>query len=495
MAQVPTICPRVPLPRDLDVEVSISRPQTEIATDMTLMCFMTPDAPYPPNNGRVRYYSTMESLMADCATGSAMYFAASAFYSREVRPLTIAVGRVFEDPVPAGVLAGDIKYGPLMRTVTDGAFDIIVNGALVSVTGLKLGEVRKAEDLVKILTGKIDGATVSIKYGGVCIETVVAGDDATLEYAGAPTAGTDVSAMLGLTRESGAQIWQGYTPQGLVAEADLIRTASRCNHRLPYGWTIDARYRDTEAQKEMAVWAEALTPAYFSACTNSAAAYNTQDTTNIGYYSADKGFKRTSVIYHDNAQVYPDVSYIALALATNYSLPDSAITMKFKQLDGIEPSAVGETKLAALNSRRINCYVYIGNNSRTLREGVQGADTWYTDSLVNLDNFREELQVEVYNVFLRNKKLPYTAAGQDKLVSAAAKICRKYTRNGVFADRDVEADVESGFTTLPATSINPVPVALSTLSQRAARIAPPIQITAYEAGAFHKVSIGVEVYS
>lgn len=519
----PVVCPKSPLSRDLDVEVVISRPLTEIATDMSLMCFLTPDAPLPPNNGRVRYYSSFSALAADTSAGSAMYQAGQAFFNRSVRPQSMAVGRVFEQPVPAGLLSGGLDLAAL-RGVDDGAFALEVNGSLVEVDRLNLTGASGVEDVVNALRAALpDGLTAALEYGGLVLATSRTGDGATLSYAETPGAPpvvwvepdledgdsdadtdmdagivltrTDVSALLGLTRATGAQLWQGYTPQGLAAEAELVRTASRCNQRLPYGWTIDAGYRDTEAQKELADWAETLAPAYFSACTNSASAFNPADATNIGLYAADKGYIRTSTIYHNNAQVYPDVSYMAYALATNYSLPDSAITMKFKQLDGIEPSPISETELAVLNARRINSYVYIGNTSRTVREGVQALDSWYTDSLVNLDNFREELQVEVYNVFLRSKKVPFTSAGQDKLVSAAAKICRKYTRNGVFADRDVEADVESGYVTLPATHITPVSVAYATTSERASRTAPPVLITAYEAGAFHKVSVRVDVYN
>ncbi|MDL2317125.1 DUF3383 domain-containing protein [Desulfovibrio sp. OttesenSCG-928-A18] len=498
MSHSAVLCPKNPLPRDLDVEVVISRPMTEIATDMTLICFLTPEADFAPDNGRVRYYSSFADLQADCAPASAMYYAGKAFFERAVRPLTLAVGRVFEDPVPAGLLAGDIRLTDL-RVVEDGAFDIEVNGALVSVAGLDFSGCASLAQVAGVVAGAMPldaGLTVAVEYGGLCLSSVVLGDGATISYAEVPSQGTDVSSLLRLTKESGARLWQGYTPGGIAAEAALVRTASRCNQRLPYAWTLDARYRDTGAQKELADWAEALFPAWFSACTNAPSAYDATDTSNIGFYAMDKGYKRTSTIYHDNGLVYPDLSYAAYALATNYSLPDSAVTMKFKQLDGIEPSPLSETQLSALNARRINCYVYIGNNSRTVREGVQALDSWYTDSLVNLDNFREELQVEVYNVFLRSPKLPYTSAGQDKLVSAAARICRKYTRNGVFADRDVESDrVETGITTLPATNIEPVPVAFATASERASRTAPPILITAYEAGAFHKVSIRVDVYN
>ena len=202
------------------------------------------------------------------------------------------------------------------------------------------------------------------------------------------------------------------------------------------------------------------------------------------------------MFYHNNPQVYPDVSYAALALSVNYALENSTLTMKFKQLTGIETVPLTETQLSALASRRINTYVSMGNSSSVVREGVQSADSWFTDSHVNLSNYKEELQVEVFNVFMRNKKVPYTAAGQDLLVSAATKINSRYTKNGTFADREEETtDNETGYTTLPATTIIPAPVYSATTSERANRIAPPISIVAYEAGAFHSVAIDVTVYN
>ncbi len=307
---------------------------------------------------------------------------------------------------------------------------------------------------------------------------------------------TDVSALLKLSSTTASNIVIGYSPCGITSELNNIARAARCAGRSIYGWVIDAKYRDTQEQRDVADWIEPRKPAYFSTCTNSPQAYNSADISNIGYYCYNKGYTRTSVIYHDNSQVYPDMSYIALALSVDYAQENSTLTMKFKQLTGIETSPLTESQLSVLNSRRINSYVSIGNSATTVREGVQGNSSWYTDSLVNLDNFAEELQVEVYNVFLRNKKVPYTNGGQNLLVSAAAKICRRYTQNGTFAERSVETlDNETGFTTLPATDIRPAAVYSATVSDREKRLAPPIAITCYEAGAFHKVALNIGVYS
>jgi hypothetical protein len=48
---------------------------------------------------------------------------------------------------------------------------------------------------------------------------------------------------------------------------------------------------------------------------------------------------------------------------------------------------------------------------------------------------------------------------------------------------------------VPATSITPVSIAYATASERALRVAPPISIVCYEAGAIHRVTINVSVFN
>lgn len=492
----PVTCPTQPLTRDLDVFITLSRPLTELATDMTLAVMLSPDLDFAPNNDRVRYYSSMSALENDVPLASEAWFAGNAFFSKTNRPQTFALGRIFENPTPASLAFGNYNIAAL-KQVTDGSFNVEVNGSIATFEGLNFSGVETIADIAAVLQSAAP-ASVEVEqlYGNYAIYTVQTGDTAILSYATPHSTGTDVSGLLGLTEGAGAMLIQGYVPQGLIEEAKLVAAASRCNGRAIYGWTLDRQYRDTQAQRDFADWAESQKAAWFSACTNSVQAYNSADTTNICYYGKSKGYKRTSVIYHHNDQVYPDVSYMAEALAVNYSIEGSTITMKFKQLDGIEPSPLSETQLSVLEGRNCNCYVSIGNTARTTRPGTQCADTWWTDSLVNLDNFVEELQTEVYNVFLRNRKVPYTTAGQNMLVSAASKINAKYTRNGVFGSREIEdATNDLGYIVVPATEIIPTPVAFATTSERVSRTAPPIAIIAYEAGAMHKVNINISVYN
>ena len=608
-------CAKTSLPRSLDVPVSLSRSVAETATDMTMMCFVTPGVAFPPGNDRVQFFSTFDAVQGAVPENSEAIFAAQAFFNRSDRPQTMCIGRVFTAPTNGALVSGSITLSNLanvqnggftisvgdtsytvanltfglnptmadvtrqlnaqmsafantvanadgksvtittnatgdgadisyagtpteftdvstllkltsatgasiaegqastpakltsgeitladLYNVTDGAMTLDMNGATVNLYGLNFatyGSSLTLNEVVQILTAAIgSGGLVETSGQSIVFSPSQQGADVTIGYASSASSITDLSAILALTQSTAASRIDGYTPGGLVSEVALIQTAARCAGRSVVAWTLDRQYRDTQDQKDFADWAEAQDQAYFSACTNSVQAYNTADTTNIGFYAHNKGYIKTSVMYHNNPQVYPDVSYAALALSVNYALENSTLTMKFKQLTGIETVPLTETQLSSLKARRINTYVSMGNSSSVVREGVQSADSWFTDSHVNLSNYKEELQVEVFNVFMRNKKVKYTSAGQDLLVSAAAKINNRYIRNGTFADREEETtDNETGYTTLPACTITPAPIYSATTSERANRVAPPIAIVAYEAGAFHSVAIDVTVYN
>lgn len=608
-------CAKTSLPRSLDVPVSLSRSVAETATDMTMMCFVTPGVAFPPGNDRVQFFSTFDAVQGAVPENSEAIFAAQAFFNRSDRPQTMCIGRVFTAPTNGALVSGSITLSNLanvqnggftisvgdasytvanltfglnptmtdvtrqlnaqmsafantvanadgksvtittnatgdgadisyagtpteftdvstllkltsatgasiaegqaftpakltsgeialadLYNVTDGAMTLVMNGATVNLYGLNFatyGSSLTINEVVQILTAAIgSNGLVEVSGQSIVISMNQKGEGVTIGYASFASSITDLSSILALTQSTAASRIDGYTPGGLVSEVALIQTAARCAGRSVFAWTLDRKYRDTQDQKDFADWAEAQDQAYFSACTNSVQAYNTADTTNIGFYAHNKGYIKTSVMYHNNPQVYPDVSYAALALSVNYALENSTLTMKFKQLTGIETVPLTETQLSSLKARRINTYVSMGNSSSVVREGVQSADSWFTDSHVNLSNYKEELQVEVFNVFMRNKKVKYTSAGQDLLVSAAAKINNRYIRNGTFADREEETtDNETGYTTLPACTITPAPIYSATTSERANRVAPPIAIVAYEAGAFHSVAIDVTVYN
>lgn len=491
----PVSLPLTPLPRDVDVTIQITRPQTETASDLSLLCFVTPDAPFPPNNGRVRTYMTFDSVLADTGWKSTDtgYWAAKAFFDQTPRPDRFAVGRIFEDGVKAQMIGGIITDFNRLKSISDGSLKI----GDIETTGIDLSGVSTLASVADALNTAFDdnGLTASVDYNGLL--TVTSEDSETISFAEPIGSGTDVSSLLKLTYETGAQKWDAYTPEDFVSEIRYISLASQAAGQKVYAWALDRKYRDKQEQRDLADWAESQDfKALACLCTNSPTAYNSQDTTNIGFYigTDGMGYKSSYVVYHDNPQQYPEIAYACPGLAVQYNGLDTVITHAFKDANGITPCELDVTKHDILTARRINMFVRVGNRARTMRYGMQGSPSWWTDSYTGACNFREELQVAVCNVLYRNKKVPYTEKGITLITSAIAGVCAQYVRNGYFADRDyIDNSTETGYGTHPAYNIKPTPIYRATDTERANRICPPIQLEVYEAGAIHHVNISVDL--
>lgn len=507
MSAAPITIPVNPLSRDIDVTVTITRPQTELASDLSLMCYVTPNVNLPPNNDRVRLYYSFDSVTQDTGWTSVDtgWWAAKSFFDQPDRPPKMAIGRVFETSVNPQLMAAVITQYDALTSIIDGSIsvDLIDGGgtpAAVNVEGINFTGATTLASLVAGLNSAITASgansviAAGVDYGGKLVITASSGH-ASISYASAGVTGTDVSTLLCLTQESGAQKWDAYTPTDLVSEVQNIAAAARVGGFPVYAWALDRKYRDTPDQKRVTDWAETQNwKAWALQCTNSPNAYNSGDTTNITFYAYNMGYRATSVVYHDNAQQYPEIAFSTAVLNVNYGLRDSVITACFKDGAGISPCNITESQLTVLTSRRCNVFVRVGNTARTYRYGMQSSPTWWTDSYAGACNYREELQVSVCNALYRNRKLPYTPRGQAVIISAIAVICDRYVYNGYLADRDIiDLINENGYSTLSAYRIDPTPIYRATDTERANRILPPIRVIIYEAGAIHHVDIAVDL--
>lgn len=485
------------LPISVDVSVSLSKAQVAVGTDMTIMCLCTPNVDFLHGN-RVSLYSTADSFNKICTAGDSVWWAGNAFFSKTKRPARIAVGRVFESDQPAYLLSGGTKLEDL-TSITTGAMNITIDGTPVELSDLDFSSATSINDVAVVIgTALSTSGSCTVYKGNIIIKSATTGSDSTISYASAPASGTDVSALLGLTQATGASIADGYVAGSISEELQAIADAATRAGYFFYGWVLDSEYRDTADQLEAAQWVNGRSFRAIGAyCTNNPNAYDTSSTANNGYKAMENGYNTACFVYDDNAQVYPEISYLANFLAVNYSEEDSTIAGKFKDADGI--AAVNfpniESNVETLKSRRINTITgIIGQTLKYFREGEQSGSAWSTDGWVNVCNFISELEIEILNVFLRNKKITYTINGQNLLIAAASKICNKYEKNGSFADRIVEdKSTESGYSVIPACQIDIQELSATTAAQRAAHIGTPITITVQDAGWMGSIAINVEV--
>lgn len=492
------------LPISFDVNVVLSKAQVAVGKDMTTICFCTPNVDFL-HGDRVKTYLSADSFNKITTAGSSVYWAGQAFFSKTKRPRQIAVGKIFSSNQGAYLLSGGIDSLSALTSIADGAFNITVNGSVKNITDI---DFTGATDIAGVasaigtaLTAASAGASCQVYNGNIIIRTSTTGAEATISYASAPEAGsgiTDVSTLLGLTEAKGASYADGYTAGTIAEEMQAIADAGTRAGLFFYGWTIDSYYRDTEDQEAAANWINARSyRAVGAMATNNANAYNPASSANNGYKATEQGLAGISYVYDDNAQVYPDISYLANFLAVDYNSENQAIAGKYKDADGI--AAVNfpdiETNVQTLNARRINTITgVIGQTIKFFREGVQSSSAWSTDGWVNVCNFISELEIEILNVFLRNKKVPYTLDGQNLLIAAASKICNKYKRNGSFSDgMEEDSTSETGYKVIPAFDIQIQELSATTAAQRAAHIGTPLTITVNDAGWMGSITINVDV--
>lgn len=422
------------------------------------------------------------------------------------------------------VLTGGTVTPASLTSISDGAFKISVNGDEKDITGLDFQSADDISGIVTVLTGKIDGVTVTANEESLILTTTETGSAATLAFASAGSAGTDVSALLGLTSGAGASVVNGTTTPvvdisemlGLTQESGASLQASgyvagsiteelAANRAYiqnigsnAYAWSLDAEYRDTQDAQAFASWVNGLgVEGVTCIVTNNPNVLSASDTSNIAYICNSMNYQGVATFYHDNAQVYPDVAYLATLQSVNYATANSVLDMKFKNLGSIPAVTLPDlnTNLTTLDNKRCNTITYWGTrDALCVRNGDQSSSLWRSDLWVNVCNFIAELKINVANVFLRNKKIPYTVAGQTLLTSAITQTCDAYVTNGSFADREyADSTSENGVSLQSAYTITPQPISSSTAAQRRAGIGTPFAIVLNDSGSMRSVAISVEV--
>lgn len=495
-------CGLASLPRSLDVSISLSKPQAEQTTDLSIPVFVQAGGGFSYGADRIAYYATADGVNGDSRVTAEGRKAAREFFSRSDRPNLMAIAQVFTTPQAGFMRTGAIGSLAAFQAVTNGSFAVSIDGVDENISALNFStDTTIAQVVARIqtaLTAASAGSTVTLSGTQLIFRSPTTGDLSQVSVLGpvSPASGTDISGVGFLNGQAGTAVVQpGYTPGDLVSELDLIAEASRCSGRFVYGWVLDAAYRDSNDQVAAAQWAQSRVAA-MPVVSNSPTAWDPSSTTDIGPEIQTLGLYRAWPIYHDNVNYYPDMSILAGMLAVDYAAQDSTRTAKFMDLPGVPTVGLTVTQWLTLESKGYNTFTLTGNTSRVTREGTTGNEAWYIDDLVNLDNFTEELQVAIYNVFLRNKKVPYSVEGQTMLRDASTQICERYDYNGTLAERPVQdPTAQGGVRVDPPYTIIDTPLETMTVADRAGRIGPPQTINLNLAGAIHSLAVTVNAYS
>lgn len=137
-------------------------------------------------------------------------------------PPTLPITPVNPMPLPVLITAPASLTGGFLsptlapfQAVTDGAFDITINGVVVAVTGVNFSAVASLNDIVAAVQAAMGAAVVvssTVSSTGdwqISVATVDTTTNANITYASSPAVGTDISGLLA---------WTATTASSLVAE-------------------------------------------------------------------------------------------------------------------------------------------------------------------------------------------------------------------------------------------------------------------------------------
>ena len=269
---------------------------------------------------------------------------------------------------------------------------------------------------------------------------------------------------------------------GGETEVDAL-TAAELFSSAWYGVLLLAATRDSQVQLDVAAWAEARTK-IFSTATNNAATLLLGDQTNNAWELFNSNFQRTICTYSSTAADYPDAAILGKAFTTNFSAPDSVITLKFKPLAGVSTESINTSQKAGLDEKRCNILTDVAGASM-YTEGYMSSQLFF-DERHSVDWLVGEIESNVFAYLIsRTTKVPLTDKGGAAIQQQVTRSLDAGVNNGMLA----AGTTTNGDFLGTGYSIETQRVADMALADKTNRIAPTVSFVALLAGAIHFVQI------
>lgn len=443
---------------------------------------------------RIRVYNDSKSVLADFGSTSEEYKSANIFFSRNPRPVRLHISRWVNTASKANLLGGlgGTELIAEWMIVTDGSFRITVDGVAANVTGLDFSGSTSFDNVASVVQTGLQAAgfaNSTCVYNANEKRFVVAsgtsGVSSTISTLTTATAsvGTDISGLGGSKFLNGAAP-SGIAINGLNAESveDALGIIEQKNNTW-YMLSCTKSIRDDSNVLGVASWVSSRRKLYFTV-TNDTGTLDANNTTNVAYLLNQLNHSRVVVIYNKDDQ-YSDSSLMSYGAVNDAG----STTWKFKELSaGITPSnELTSTQSNIAKSRESNVYTTV-SGVNMISEGVV-ANGEFIDIVRGIDALQFEIQRSVFGRLAVTGKIPYTDAGVALLIAEVELILQKFTNSNFLAPRNIFDSNGEYLNTDPAFTVTAIPVFQVPPAQRADRVSPDINFTAYLAGAIHFVTI------
>lgn len=441
---------------------------------------------------RFRTYLNMESVALDFGENDPEYQAAALYFGQSPTPRTLMIGRWLRTASAGmnigGILSAAEQVIGNWTSITTGTLTLSVDGVSKVLTGLDFSAQTTLNGVASVITTAL-AASATVTWNGTnfVVTSATTGPSSAVTFAT-----TTTSAQLKLT----SALSQGLVP-GYAAETPAACAAALANKSaLWYGLMFQASTQPTDEQNiAVAAFIEALSlKRMFGITITNTNVLSSLVTNDLASELKALLYKQTFVQYSQNA--YAVASFFGRGFTVDFTKNNTTITLMFKQEPGVEGEELEEDQAATLKDKRCNVYVNYVNDTVIIQHGVMCGPA-YWDEIHGLDWLQNAVETACFNVLYTQPKVPQTDAGVNQLVNSIDQTLGQAVNNGLVAPGywtgPSFGELKTGDFLKTGYYIYATPLSQQSAADRAARIAPPIQVAVKLAGAIQFIDVAIDV--
>lgn len=314
-----------------------------------------------------------------------------------------------------------------------------------------------------------------------------------VSYATAPVSGQDVSTLLGLTAAVALPLVPGYAAETALAAVVALDAISTAWYGLEFGASV------------MPVDADNLSIAAFIEADPVTRLFGiTIQNTNVlsSLVTNDLASELVALAYEQTFYMYSSTDpYVVGTIfgrlfTVDFEQQNSMINVMWKQAPGVVAEQLTTAQANALQTKRCNVYAAYDNGTSIIQYGTCAGPV-FIDQIFGLNWLQNAAQTALFNVPYTAPTVPQTDQGENQFATALAEVGDQAVFNGFAAPGQWNASgfgqlTEGQFLKLGYYIFMPS-VSTQSQSDRAARIAVPIQMAIKLAGAVNDADVLINV--
>lgn len=474
-------------------------------TNMNIVAIMTSELGALSSANRTKAYTDLSSVADDFGTNSSMYEYAKILFAQTKNPtnsggyLVAGFWRASDETVAAtaGALTGsqvsEAVVVETLQTVSDGSFDIDVDGVTQNITSLDFRTIDALDDIVTLLNTNISGATVTEDDQKIVITSDTTGASSAVSLVSSAASGTFVGEVLNLASGTGALSVDGVASQVLTAESKEDAVTEALAEEPFKGVVFVDNPTDVES-KALATWSKAndvISYDVFDSADNLE-----KDVTNVVWDIKLSSLENYRMIYRKDGNRKVAVAVMARLHTVNFNNQNSAITLNLKELSGIVSEDYSQDEINKAKKVGLDLYTTFGDLPKLLVSGANG----FADNVYNFIAIKKFVQIDLFNLLgTTGTKLAQIDEDVQKIVDTVEKTMRLFLKAkvigaGTWNSPDTFGNVEVFNRNIEANGfyVYAQPLSEQAQSDREARKSPAIQVAFKNAGAIHSIDTTIQ---